>query len=336
MRQVLLTRASTLANITNLLQDAGAQVERGLHKFNLPTELEPLFGYYVPVLQCLDFVRYMERREHIDDIIYRSFDGVQSPNLENAPYSNGLRPVNLRDVLQNFCSFVHWENPGFRFSIQKNSKLASITVTVDDMLRGGGNHYSDWTIVLQLISIIRACLGSPPNLQAVRIHQQFNPCEAAQEEFSHCEFRTGCSETEISFPAEYLTSRLPELQHSIRPPDDAGVSGTKAEIGFPMSLEMSLRSYVQEGRLDINLAAEISRTSVRTLQRRLSSYKLSYTQIIQRSRFEVATELLHDRDNKIIDVALAAGYDDPSHFARAFRKIAGVSPTEYRRITLSE
>jgi len=33
---------------------------------------------------------------------------------------------------------------------------------------------------------------------------------------------------------------------------------------------------------------------------------------------------------KSLDIAQAAGYRDPSNFARAFRRIAGVSPREYR------
>jgi AraC-like DNA-binding protein len=36
-------------------------------------------------------------------------------------------------------------------------------------------------------------------------------------------------------------------------------------------------------------------------------------------------------DLKLIDVALESGYQDPANFTRAFRRWAGVSPTDYRR-----
>jgi len=45
----------------------------------------------------------------------------------------------------------------------------------------------------------------------------------------------------------------------------------------------------------------------------------------------VAVGVLGNREAKIIDAAFAAGYDDPAHFARAFRRIAGVTPREFRR-----
>jgi AraC-like DNA-binding protein len=76
--------------------------------------------------------------------------------------------------------------------------------------------------------------------------------------------------------------------------------------------------------------AEIAGTSVRTLQRELTSAGISYSQIIDRARFRKSTKLLRSSDTKIIDVAMATGYADPAHFTRAFRRMAGVTPREFR------
>ena len=47
-------------------------------------------------------------------------------------------------------------------------------------------------------------------------------------------------------------------------------------------------------------------------------------------RYRIASDLLADPDVKVIEIAHAVGYDDPSHFARAFREISGVSPRAFR------
>lgn len=48
-------------------------------------------------------------------------------------------------------------------------------------------------------------------------------------------------------------------------------------------------------------------------------------------RISRARVLLFDPDRPVTDVAFAVGYQTPSSFAAAFRKVSGMTPTEYRR-----
>jgi len=48
-------------------------------------------------------------------------------------------------------------------------------------------------------------------------------------------------------------------------------------------------------------------------------------------RIERARTLLQDRALRIIDVGLAVGYQTPSAFAAAFRRIVEETPSNYRR-----
>ena len=60
---------------------------------------------------------------------------------------------------------------------------------------------------------------------------------------------------------------------------------------------------------------------------------LTYSRLLDQVRFEKAAEMLRKTDAKIIDVAYATGYENPSHFSRAFRRIAGVTPREFREMS---
>jgi AraC-like DNA-binding protein len=40
--------------------------------------------------------------------------------------------------------------------------------------------------------------------------------------------------------------------------------------------------------------------------------------------------MLKDPNTKVADVSYQLGYSDPTHFTRAFRRIAGVNPRQYR------
>ena len=54
-------------------------------------------------------------------------------------------------------------------------------------------------------------------------------------------------------------------------------------------------------------------------------------QFVLRHRVERAKEILRTADLRILDVAVACGFKTQQHFARVFRQLCGVSPTEYRR-----
>jgi len=53
-------------------------------------------------------------------------------------------------------------------------------------------------------------------------------------------------------------------------------------------------------------------------------------QFVLRLRVERAKEMLHAPGMRILDVAIACGFKTQQHFARVFRRMCRVSPTEYR------
>jgi AraC family transcriptional regulator len=55
---------------------------------------------------------------------------------------------------------------------------------------------------------------------------------------------------------------------------------------------------------------------------------------VMRHRVERAKEMLRAAELRVLDVAVACGFKTQQHFARAFRRICGVSPTEYRQESL--
>jgi serine phosphatase RsbU (regulator of sigma subunit)/AraC-like DNA-binding protein len=54
-------------------------------------------------------------------------------------------------------------------------------------------------------------------------------------------------------------------------------------------------------------------------------------QFVLRLRVERAKEMLRVSDGRVLDVAVACGFKTQQHFARVFRRMCGVSPTEYRQ-----
>jgi AraC-like DNA-binding protein len=96
------------------------------------------------------------------------------------------------------------------------------------------------------------------------------------------------------------------------------------------ALVQVLRPYLPAGVPSLHDAAELSGTSVRTLQRELNRQGTSYRDVLLRVKLDTARELLEQPDVKIADVAHETGFNDPAHFTRFFRALCGVAPREYR------
>ena len=61
-----------------------------------------------------------------------------------------------------------------------------------------------------------------------------------------------------------------------------------------------------------------------------SSFGVSYSQYLIRRRMELAKQLLEDPTYRITDIARRFGYDNPNHFSRAFHRVYGIYPKNYR------
>jgi AraC-like DNA-binding protein len=57
---------------------------------------------------------------------------------------------------------------------------------------------------------------------------------------------------------------------------------------------------------------------------------MTFRDYLMRLRIETAARRLRSDDVSVLEVACSVGFNDPSHFARLFRRHMGVTPTAYR------
>lgn len=66
-----------------------------------------------------------------------------------------------------------------------------------------------------------------------------------------------------------------------------------------------------------------------------SQFHTSFTRYIQQLRVEKAKELLAATSGSVLDISLECGFDNPRNFNRVFSRLAGCTPSEYRKSQLS-
>lgn len=105
------------------------------------------------------------------------------------------------------------------------------------------------------------------------------------------------------------------------PPDDDLVA----------ALRKVLKEYRGARWLTINETAELAGVSVRTLQRKLAAEELSFSELVEQVRAELATEMLTNTDVPLNQIAKELGYSAMPNFSRAFHRWAGKTPSDFRR-----
>ena len=100
---------------------------------------------------------------------------------------------------------------------------------------------------------------------------------------------------------------------------------------FLGTLRALLTTYLAEGYPSAKLAASLMDVSERTLARRLEARDLTYGMLVDEVRFNLAKERLKEPGAKVGEVASSIGFSDQGNFNRMFRRLAGVSPKEYRQ-----
>ena len=135
--------------------------------------------------------------------------------------------------------------------------------------------------------------------------------------------RTGQTETRLHFDISTLGRRMPGPV--VSSDDCAHVART---------MEQQIYSILDTLRPEVipsfDRISEFLDTSMRTLQRRLADEGTTYKDVFTRWRMAKAVKLLDDPRLQVQEIAASLHYRHPSHFIRAFKKISGVTPVEFR------
>jgi two-component system response regulator YesN len=101
---------------------------------------------------------------------------------------------------------------------------------------------------------------------------------------------------------------------------------------FPLPLIKAM-AFIQEHyaeAVQLGSVAEAAQVSPAYLSRLFSEYlKTSFIDYLTELRLETGEKLIRESGKSIKEIAFAVGYQDPNYFSKIFRKLRGMSPTEF-------
>lgn len=327
-------RAAHLSPYIEFLQDKGAQIEHTLESTQLPTTVGENPDAHIPLVPALHFLSLVQKTEGFRDLGFLASGRIGLNLLTPSTLQLLLSAPTLHKALNTFQDYLAAECSVMTgWTSNGAGGMATVGVNLSLSVDDEETRTMQMHFVLLILTVIRLFVGSgwKPQILAFQCHLPLSPLVG--HFFPNTRFLFGQSHSWICVPAEMLQS---QRHKSVKPLlcrpvlDTPTIESDLLPYDFAESLKRVLKSYLSDGYPSIELAADISRTSVRTLQRSLAQYGITYTKLVDLARYEAAAELLRDTNIKIIEIAYAVGYEDPSHFSRAFRRISGTSPREYR------
>lgn len=304
-------------------------------QLNLPNNLENKPGSYVSLREALLFAQHAAGHDDIEAFALAVGGRLQISSFDSPLCDLLMASTTLGMALDQFvrladreCSEVHYEllQQGDEIHIRSVSGYA---------WQSDAEYFGEWIQIMSLLAVVRHFAGDSWSPSTILLQRDGEVGQCIAEEFPLTQIRAGQAVTGMTFPASLL--RLSTISNSLREKPVEIDRSQYTESGgvtwnFPNSLKEIIKSYLDDGYPHINFAANIVGCSVRTLQRRLKICDLSYTDVVNQARFEIASTMLSNPSTKVIDAAYAVGYEDPAHFTRAFRRITGVTPNEYRKL----
>lgn len=162
---------------------------------------------------------------------------------------------------------------------------------------------------------------------------------ATYEAIFRCPVRFGTADFAISFDRRYLELQLdqghPEVRVSLNALCEQALARLEAsrEPGWLTSCRQLIAAALTSEVPTLSSIARRQDISAATLRSRLSKRDLSFRDLLEETRHELAVDYLANASLSLIDIAYLLGYSEQSAFQRAFKRRQGLTPGEYRRTT---
>lgn len=322
-----IVRAAHLNAYVGVLRGIGFPVERALARSRLPSWIEELPDAYVSVPLAMEWVGASGKDFSQTELGFRAAQQASlqalRPQFQTAL---AMAPTGLMR-LRAFVRFAASEDSALHASLRREGQQLRIFVDMERMRTHPFVSYAEWLNVQGVISVIRSVAGEDWCPAEITFVSPRDVADEAQASFPNTRFLTGQAHTSVLADKDLL-ARPTFLDAEEAPP----LGDNPEPWHLPGILRSIVQPYLAEGYPDLASTAEIVGLSTRTLQRRLQSSGTTYSGIVEQARLGLAMRNLRESAVPIVDVAHASGYENPQHFARAFRRVTGVTPTAYRRL----
>ncbi len=237
----------------------------------------------------------------------------------------------VRTALRNFVLHLHLHDRGAVpiLEVQNETAMLGYTIYQKNVVSTDQIYDGAMAIAFNLMkalcgpkwqpSEVLFCHAEPVNLEPYRA-------------FFKVPLRFDAERTALVFPTTWLDRPMhgvnPQLRRILE--SEIEVLNLLSDGNFVSQLRRVLQNLIVAGCPSVDQTALLFAMHRRTLNRRLNALGITFKQLLDETRFEIAQQLLRDTRMPMVDIAVTLNYADTSAFTRAFRRWSGATPAAWR------
>lgn len=196
----------------------------------------------------------------------------------------------------------------------------------------GADRLIEQYVLLKMVQVVRLGFGVDWKPAKIQVRARNLTTIENVETFGSCTILSGQQKTAIAIPASMINQPIASFGNGFIQAAKTTPAEPEPTRDFVGSLREIIASHLSEGALSIETSAEIAGVSSRTMKRWLGKNGLTYRTVIDQARLTAATNLLKNSGLKMDEIAYQLGYANPTHFYRAFQRLSGMTPGEFRQL----
>ena len=208
-----------------------------------------------------------------------------------------------------------------------------------DLVILGPERWPDYVYVaadMGMASLLRMCqITAGEHIVPVRVVLQ-RPAPACADRFNaffDAPVEYGAFDNRLCFDPDLVRQPLMTGNPELARINDQTVIDYLARFdrsNITMKVRASIIEQLPSGTPNQESIADALHVSLRSLQRKLKDEKVTYKEILEDTRRELAMQYIRESYRPMGEISYLLGFSEPSSFTRAFRRWAGCSPVEFR------
>jgi AraC-like DNA-binding protein len=240
----------------------------------------------------------------------------------------------LGDALQRASRYSAINNEGVQITFRENPKQISIIFRYIGVARLNDRHQIEFFVVT-LLRTCRQFTDSHLSPVTIKLVHRRTHLPARLKSLFGCRVVFGSEVDEVAYQQPFKNASIadadPYLNSLLVKYCEEALSNHLVRSGvWRVNVENAIAPLLPHGRAGMAEVAQRLGISKRTLTRRLALEGVTFGEVLDGLRFDLATRYLHEKELPISEVAWLLGYKEISAFDHAFKRWTGKTPSQTR------